>query len=109
MTFGIWIDNTTTPTNYKIDNPENPWTRYQETFNQFGSLKWNIEPLTNSTNFLDLTITIKNQRLTTTTYQKPLNLYLYIPPMSSHPSSCFKGLITGEIYRYWLQKPTEKT
>ncbi len=54
-------------------------------------------------NFLDLTLTIKNKHITATTYQKPLNLYLYIPPLSAHPSSCFKGLITGEIYRYWLQ------
>ncbi len=106
--FGIWIDDTTTPTNYNIDNPKNPFTRFKETLNQFGSLKWNTEPLTDSTNFLDLTITIKNQRLTTLTYQKPLNLYLYIPPMSAHPSSCFKGLVIGEIYRYWLQNTEEK-
>jgi hypothetical protein len=37
------------------------------------------------------------------TYQKDMNLYLYIPPLSAHPPSCFKGLITGETRRYWLQ------
>jgi hypothetical protein len=25
-----------------------------------------------------------------------MNLYLYIPPSSSHPPSCFKGLLAGE-------------
>jgi hypothetical protein len=105
--FGIWIDNTTTPANYEMDEPENPWTKFKENLNQFRSLKWNVEPLTHSTNFLDLTITIKNQHITTTTFQKPLNLFLYIPPLSAHPLSCFKGLITGEIYRYWLQNTDE--
>ena len=32
-----------------------------------------------------------------------MNLYLYIPPSSAHPPSCLKGLIMGEIRRYWLQ------
>jgi hypothetical protein len=43
----------------------------------------------------------------TNTFQKAHNLYLYIPPLSAHPISCFKGLITGEIYRYWLQNTDE--
>ena len=32
-----------------------------------------------------------------------MNLYLYIPLLSAHPSSCFKGLIFGELRRYWTQ------
>jgi hypothetical protein len=32
-----------------------------------------------------------------------MNLYLYIPPLSSHPPSCFKGLIHGELQRYYRQ------
>jgi hypothetical protein len=32
-----------------------------------------------------------------------MNLYLYIPPLSAHPPSCLKGLIAGEMRRYWLQ------
>jgi hypothetical protein len=39
----------------------------------------------------------------TETYQKSMNLYLYIPPLSAHPQSCFKGLIHGEVRRYWIQ------
>jgi len=36
-----------------------------------------------------------------------MNLYLYIPPLSAHPPSCF-GLIFGEIRQYWLQNTPEK-
>jgi hypothetical protein len=32
-----------------------------------------------------------------------MNLYLSIPPLSAHPQSCFKGLIHGELRRYWAQ------
>jgi hypothetical protein len=65
--------------------------------NGFGNLRWNIETPSTSSTSLDLTITINEGKIHTTTYQKPLNLYLYIPPLSAHPHSCIKGLITGEI------------
>jgi len=29
-------------------------------------------------------------------------------PLSAHPSSCFKGFITGEILRYWNQNSREE-
>jgi hypothetical protein len=51
--------------------------------------------LTISTNFLDLQINIMNNNIQTSIYQKELNLYLCIPPTSAHPTSCFKGLVTG--------------
>ena len=36
-----------------------------------------------------------------------MNLYLYIPPVSAHPPSCFKGLIAGELRRYFIQNNKE--
>jgi hypothetical protein len=74
--------------------------------NGFGNLRWNIETPSTSSTSLDLTITINEGKIHTTTYQKPLNLYLYIPPLSAHPHSCIKGLITGEILWYWNQNST---
>jgi hypothetical protein len=53
--------------------------------------------------FLDLELELQNTTVTTKTFQKQMNLYLYIPPLSAHPPSCLKGLITGELRRYWLQ------
>ena len=34
-----------------------------------------------------------------TLYEKPQNLYLYIPPHSSHPRGVFTGLIFGQVLR----------
>jgi len=95
--FGIWIDT-----------PDNQWEQFKNMLNQFGNLKWNIEEPSKHTTFLDLEITIKDNKLTTKTFQKPMNLYLYISPSSAHPYSCFKGLITGEIIRYWQQNTNEE-
>jgi len=44
-----------------------------------------------------------DNKVQTSTFQKTSNLYLYLPPKSAHPSSCLKGLITGELKRYWSQ------
>ncbi len=33
-----------------------------------------------------------------------MNLCLYIPPLSTNPWSCLKGLITGEVIQYWRWK-----
>jgi len=89
---GIWLESS-----------ELDWQNFKATLNQFGSLKWNIEDLTTSTTFLDLHISIQRDTIHTSTFQKPMNLYTYIPPLSAHPNSCFKGFITGEILRYWSQ------
>jgi len=104
--FGIWLHD-----DHEESLPKNQilsWSHFKQKLNTFGSLTWNVEPLTSSTTFLDLTITIKNNKLNTATYQKPLNLYLYIPPLSAHPSSCIKGLLTGELNRYWFQNSEEE-
>jgi hypothetical protein len=55
-------------------------------------------------NFLDLTISLNpDHSLTTCTFQKSMNLYLYLCPSSSHPPGIWKSLIYGSIRRFWLQ------
>ena len=61
--------------------------------NSFGEmgqcLTWTSEEPSKSVNFLDLTITLKpNGTFTTATYQKPMNLYLYLPWITAHPPQC---------------------
>ena len=41
-----------------------------------------------------------SHRLKTRTYQKPLNVYTYIPSKSFHPSHTKKAFIRGELIRY---------
>ncbi|KAL7550561.1 hypothetical protein ACHAWF_013783, partial [Thalassiosira exigua] len=63
--------------------------------NDFGLLRWTVDKLSKKCTFLDLNIEIEGKRIVTSTYQKPLNLYLYLPGPSAHPEGCIKGTIFG--------------
>jgi hypothetical protein len=93
--FGIWIPSAT-------DNLQ-AWESFKKSLNNWENLEWLIEEPSQATNFLDLTLRISNSKIETKTFQKPMNLYSYIPAGSAHPPSCLKGLIIGETQRYWLQ------
>jgi hypothetical protein len=92
--FGIWLPSSSN---------NHTWSHFKEELNNWGKLTWCVEEPSKQVNFLDLTITLDQSSVTFATYQKPLNLYLYIPPLSAHPNSCLKGLIKGELNRYWIQ------
>ena len=89
---GIWTGNHT-----------DEWEAYQKDLNNFGILTWEVGPLSREVDFLDLTLRIEGGRIVSKTYQKPLNLYLYLPPSSSHPPGCIKGTIYGLVGRYYAQ------
>jgi hypothetical protein len=98
--FGIWLPPKT--------NKDTTWRACKDTLNNWGSLKWTIEDPSSKTAFLDRNISIQDSRIVTTTLQKQLNLYLYIPPSSAYPPGCLKGLINGELCRYWIQNPNSQ-
>ena len=50
---------------------------------------------------MDLTLKIEKGVISTKLFEKALNLYLYIPPSSSHPPGCIKGIIFGMVYRIY--------
>jgi hypothetical protein len=52
--------------------------------------------------FYGLDIQILNSTIIKSARQKSMSLYLYIPSLSVHQPSCFKGLITGELRWYWI-------
>jgi hypothetical protein len=93
--FGIWLLDECPSHNEEL------WTAFKLHMQQWHGLSWEFSPLSRSCTFMDLTITIESNRLTTTVYEKPQNLYLYIPPTSAHPKSILRGLITGSILRYY--------
>lgn len=90
------------------DNNTTTWENFEKDLNAWGVLNWVIEEPSQDANFLDLHITIQNSRIVASSYQKPMNLYLYIPPNLVHPPSCIKGLITGELKCYWSQNTPEQ-
>ncbi|MFN9978830.1 MAG: hypothetical protein ACK53Y_02890, partial [bacterium] len=66
---GVWVDSPL--------SPNNSWDSFKTQLNGFGSLQWNVEDLTTSTTFLDLTIKLIDNKIQASTFQKDLNLYLY--------------------------------
>ena len=101
---GIW-----TPL-YANDNER--WDQFKTAFNNFGSdhpffqqnhalspLQWEFSNRATTSIFLDLTITINNGIISTTIYEKPQNLYLYIPPSSCHSPGILKSFIFGSVNR----------
>jgi hypothetical protein len=68
--------------------------------NDYGKLRWEFSERQSTVNYLDITITIDNKgNINTRLYEKPDNLYLYLPANSAHPFSTLKGLIHGMVYR----------
>ena len=65
---------------------------------KFGILEWEVEQLSQTVDFLDLTITIDaDGSVATKTFVKDMNLHLYIPPRSAHPKGILKSLIFGTL------------
>ena len=94
--FGIWTGTELEFEQFKIDT------------DNFGILTWEFEEPSTTVDFLDLTITIDHRRrITTKTYQKALNLYQYIPPMSAHPPNMIKGIIYSLMRNYHRQNTLE--
>jgi hypothetical protein len=88
----------------KPSHSNTQWEKFKTDMDAFGDLKWTPEPLTNTVTFLDLSIRLTSDgRIKTKTFQKDLNLYLYIPSHSAHTPGCLKGIIYGELRRYWTQ------
>ncbi len=93
---GIWIG-----TNLR-------YAQFQYDTDNFGSLRWDFEPLSTSVNFLDLTITIgPSQQIQTRTFQKACNLYQYLPPHSAHSPQIMKGVTYSLLRQYKRQNSLE--
>ena len=93
--FGIWLPHTNPVCNHEL------WEKFKHQMQTWHGLKWEFTHPSTSCNFMDLSISISNNRLTTTLYEKKQNLYLYIPPHSAHPPKIINGLIYGHILRLY--------
>lgn len=90
---GVWL------THADPDEDRRLWNAFETDMNQWHGLTWDCETPLMSINFMDLTISIVDGKVVTTLYKKKRNLYLYIPPHSSHPTGVLTGLVFGQILR----------
>ena len=94
------------------ENPNNPdaFQEFKHDLDTKCKLEWECEDLSQETNFLDLTIMIdKNTgKVSTKTYQKPMNLHLYIPPHSAHSPGLMKSLVYGLLKTYKHQNSKQE-
>jgi hypothetical protein len=85
---------------------------FQASMNSFGSLVWEFILLKKEVNSMDLTISVTPHSIHTRLFEKPLNLYLYIPPHPAHAPGILRGLVfgmTGRIFRltsHWQDQQT---
>lgn len=93
--FGIWIPS-------GLPSDAHRWRQFKEKMNDWPGLIWDCTPLSTSVDFLDMTISFKNDKLVTTLFEKELNLYLYLPPSSAHAPGVITGLVFGNIRRIYL-------
>jgi DNA-binding MarR family transcriptional regulator len=89
---GLWIMDNDPATDARN------WAEFKEAL-PFGKLTWEFSERDTSVNFLDLTLTLDNHHVVTRLFEKPLNLYLYIPPHSAHPPGILRGMIYGYVTR----------
>ena len=79
------------------------WKKFEQDLNNFWILKWELEDPCQQLDYLDVTLTLKDGKISSKSYQKPTSLYQYICPNSAHPPWVIKGVIFSMLKRYHLQ------
>lgn len=90
---GIWL---------KHPDPvedETLWTAFKDRVND-GGLEWILTERGKRIDFMDLTISIVDDHIETTLFEKAMALYQYIPPSSAHPPGLLNGLVVGQVLRF---------
>ena len=90
---GLWVPVGTTA------EDDEAWASFKARVNNNHGLTWIFTERVMAVNFMDMTISIDNDKIVTTLFEKPMALYLYIPPHSAHPPGVTAGHIFGEILR----------
>ena len=75
--------------------------------NNYPGLTWEFNPPSDKVDFMDLTISIHKGKITTSLFEKPLNLQLYIPPHSAHPPDSSQASSTVPYSEFLLYVPTQ--
>ncbi|CAB9503752.1 Reverse transcriptase (RNA-dependent DNA polymerase) [Seminavis robusta] len=88
--FGIW--------HCRMEDNQLLWEGFQKAMNNNEyKLHWEFTALSSQVDFMDMTITLTHDnKLVTTLYEKPTNLYLYIPSHSCHPPGLLSGVVNHQ-------------
>jgi len=92
--FAVWLCHPDPDENSRL------FLAFQTDMNAWHGLEWEFTPLASSCNFMDLKVEIAGDKIKTSVYEKPMNLYLYIPPHSAHAKGISTGLVLGHVLRY---------
>jgi hypothetical protein len=76
---------------------------FQQEMNDLGKLRWEFSERAHEINFLDLTLSIKDDdgSISTRLFERKLNLHMHLLPLSAHPPGILRGLIFGMILRFY--------
>ena len=96
-----FIDDVAAAWDFCDDESYKAFKLFKFHMNRYGSLRWKFNEPSLKTEFLDVTLSIKNKRIETQLFEKELNLHLYLPPTSAHPPGVLKGLVHGMIFRIY--------
>ena len=91
--FGIWSPHPNPQTDARL------WEEFKNSMKKYPGFTWELNDPSEHVNFMDLTITIKKGEISTSLFEKPLNLHLYIPPHSAHPPGLLPGIVQGTLFR----------
>ena len=65
---------------------------FSDNSNMLSNIKFEVNKSTNTVNFLDVSVTIKDNKLDTTLYSKPTDAHLYLNTASNHPKHVVRNL-----------------
>ena len=94
-----------------IDDELVLWKRYNEEcdasdlralkkkIQEWYGMEWTFQVPFLNLDLMDPTIDIKENKITKNLFDKKINIYLYIPPHSTHPPGVINGIIYGQIHR----------
>ena len=91
--FMIWKDNGH-PYSFK---------KYIAMLTRESGLQFTFEEATSQAVILDLVVFWDENTYLTRTYQKDLNLYLYVPKRSAHPPGIIKSIVYGRVLKFAKQ------
>ena len=101
--FGLWIPSEDEATDTAS------WLALQAEVNNNHGLEWIFTKRQESVDFLDLTVQVRpDGYIKTTLFEKPMALYLFIPPHSAHPPGVLAGHIFGNVLRIFRLNTEEE-